>query len=227
MVTLDKYKPPPPVIQLSEKAWREIEATLGLAEPAPYVRIRIAKYVAWELDDAGVPPPRPAEVRKWLIRVQADAERLAGDLEFDFEGDDDSAQGIAMYRHIGMLEPQRSSLVATLRGLASDTERFRRSVPKDKGGRVIDATRWNIICNLATAYYLTTGKKPTPTTDSEHSPSEPYKGRFFKFVDTVLRHMAPELHKGNQSLGQAIKRALREWRRRVAPKGGQNQAPNH
>src|SRR6266446_6231140 len=107
-------------IGLPEKAWREIEATLGLKEPNLAVRGDIARYVSWHLFDAqfGPPPLRHSVQRKWITRIRAKAQRLVSDLDWEAiedESDDAWAHMLAARDLVGadeMLLPLLKEMLA-------------------------------------------------------------------------------------------------------------------
>ncbi len=213
--TLDKLGPPEPAIKLPEKDWRRIEATLGIEKPNPGIRCGVANnillYLAPEPQLARV---RPSQLRKSINKILKDARQLRADLVFeDDEEDQDDLQEWARAKIVFTCirprdrEPLLSSLDQVIKTLEGDLA----SMPPNKGGRPRDATLYGLTHSLALAYCEATGEIPTVTYDA-YKDQEPYRGRFLEFVQAVLTVFGPSLDKGNQALGKAVQRVLKDWR---------------
>lgn len=213
MPTLDKVTIRSPVLDLPEPVWREIEATLGLEKPNPGVRERIARYVANHLFDATIPEPRRALMRHWIERIQKHGKPLLADLDWsarEDETDDAWAQTMVIYDLLSGREQEQ--VRALLKKLTDHAENLLARVRPDKGGKVADAFAYGLVYDLATAYELATGKRPT-CTYNPYGDRGVYESPFLNFVDAVLRHVAPDHTKGNLALGKLIQRVLKIWRR--------------
>jgi hypothetical protein len=196
-----------------EEVWRDIEAKLGLTAPNPALRQQVAQCVSDLQVSSPDPDPRPAEVRKWLVRVQRNARRLLSDL--DFPGTLNNAQWRKYLIVTSQLRLAEQRLVAELNGLIKFAERRLADTPRDKGGRQPNPFSWSAIYQLATIFHSVTGRVPTITFDAGQAP---YKGAFFSFVMVTFRHLAPEYGKPNQALGKMIQRVLQVWRKNLPKK---------
>ena len=212
MPPLDRDKRPPPIIDLPEKAWLEIEATLGLERPDPGLRSSVANYVDIFVDapEADIPQPRPGHVRKRLKRIRDRAAGLLSDLEL--EGDEHGTSKDAWAKAFAiwsLLTPRkRKALSASLSAMVTEADETLRTLPQDKGGQQRDWPYYGLICALASAYENATDRRPTVTYDPIN---DLYRGLFFDFVNAVLQHLATQYDKGNQALGKSIQRALKIW----------------
>lgn len=218
MTTLDELtrSPPEPSIKLPEKDWRHIEATLGIEKPDPGFRRRVANCVnlyllspAPQLDRV-----RPGHLRKSITKILKDARQLRADLVFEDDGEDqEDLQEWARAKIVftRMRPRDRETLLSSLDQVIKTLEGDLASMPPNRGGRPRDATLYGLTHSLALAYRDTTGKFPTVTYD-HYKPHEPYRGRFLEFVQAVLTVFGPNLDKGNQALGKAVQRVLKDWR---------------
>ncbi len=209
MPTLDKYQPGPPIINLPEEAWREIEATLGLEKPDAGLRTRVARYVSMYLDspEADIPQPRPGHMRKRLKQIRDRAKALRDALEL--EGDEHSwTKAVAIWSLL--IERKRKSLLSSLSALVTEADEALRTLPPDKGGRQRDWPFYGLIWALASAYEIATDRRPTITFVDLNGG---YQGPFFDFVYAVLHHLAPQENKTDLALGKTIQRALQFWHR--------------
>ena len=213
MPTLDKYQPGPPIIDLPEEAWREIEAPLGLEKPDAGLRTRVARYVSMYLDspEADIPQPRPGDMGKRFKQIQARAKALrdALELEGDEHGTSKDAWAKAFAIWSLLTERKRKSLSSSLSGLITEADEALRRLPLDKGGRQRDWPFYGLICALASAYEIATDRRPTITFVELNGG---YRGPFFDFVYAVLHHLAPQEDKTDLALGKTIQRALKYWR---------------
>ena len=212
MPTLDKYQPGPPIIDLPEEAWREIEATLGLEKPDAGLRRRVARYVSMYLysPEADIPQLRPGDMRKRFKQIQTRAKALrdALELEGDEHGTSKDAWAKAAAIWSLLTERQRKALSSSLSALVTEADEALRMLPQDKGGRQRDWLFYSLICALASAYEIATDRRPTITLD----PDGEYRGPFFDFVYAVLHHFAPQKDRTDLALGKTIQRALKYWR---------------
>ncbi len=213
MPTLDKYQPPPPIMDLPEKAWRDIEVTLGLGQPDAGLRRRVARYVSMYLDspEADIPQPRPGDMRKRFKQIQARAKALRDTLEL--EGDEHGTSKDAWAKAFAiwslLTERKRKALSSSLSALVTEADEALRMLPQDKGGRQRDWPFYSLICALASAYEIATDRRPTITFVDLNGC---YQGPFFDFVYAVLHHFAPQKDKTDLALGKTIQRALKIWR---------------
>jgi hypothetical protein len=202
---------PDAAASVSEEAWREIEATLGLTSPDPDLRRKLEDRIIDFVEHPPLPDPRPAQVRKWLSQVRRDAQRLLDNFELPEELKGADWQRFLVLRQ--MPEAISERLPSILTSLIRDTERRLERTPRDKGGSPDDGFTGNAIYDLATLFSTTTGRRPTVTYDN-YGREPRYGGEFFQFVDVTLRRLAPRFSKNNQALGMMIKRVLPMWGRK-------------
>jgi hypothetical protein len=200
---------------VSEEAWREIEATLGLTAPDPDLRRKLTHRIIDFLEHPPLEDPRPAEVRRWLMRVQKNAERLLSDFEFPDKLDEESWQRF-LVANSELRWDVLERLVSTLNSLIKLTQERLENTPPDKGGKPSDEFSWGAIYDLATIFHSATGKKPTVAFDP-YAASAPYKGAFFNFAEKTYRHLAPRYVRTNQAFGKLAQRALWVWRKKHLP----------
>ena len=222
MTTLDELtrSPPEPSIKLPEKDWRRIEATLGIEKPDPGFRRRVANCVNLYL-----PPPapqldrvRPGHLRKSITKILKDARQLRADLVFEDDEEDQEdlqewARAKVAFTFIHYRD--RKTLLSTLDQVINTLEGNLASLPPARGGRPRDATLYGLTHSLALAYHEATGEFPTVTYDP-YAVQEPYRSRFLDFVQAVLTVFGPSFDKGNQALGKAAQRVLKDWGPRKA-----------
>jgi hypothetical protein len=215
-------------IGLPEKAWREIEATLGMKEPNLAVRGDIARYVYRHLSDAqfGPPPLRRSVQRKWITRIRANAQRLVTDLDWEAiedESDDAWAQMLAAHDLLGADEAKM--LLPLLKEVLARADKLLARLPRDKGGKLADPFAWGLVYDLACFYEWATERRPTITyndygnKDGDHNEdgnAGRYESPFLDFVAAVLRVFAPDRAKENIALGKHLERVLKVWRRHRA-----------
>ena len=218
MTTLDELmrSPPEPAIKVPEENWRGIEAAVGLKQPDPWFRVRVARYVLMYFDDpnAVLQGIRPSHLRKSINKTLEHAKRLRADLVFeDEEATVDPQEWAQAYVAYWSLMPRnRETLVSRLDTLIKSLEADLASLPPDRGGHLPDVTLQGFIQALAAAYEIATGKFPRLTYDDLRGK---YRGIFLNFVQRVLKVFAPQYLKSNLSLGKAIQRALKPLRART------------
>jgi len=219
MPSPDELPPPKPQIDSPEDAWREIEGTLGISEPDPWFRARVASYVDLQYDDPTDEPRsrvRPAHLRQALTELRDLSTRLAEYLRLQYgtEPTDSPIQWARFHVVADLLRrDEQRAFAATLRGLARKAGAAIRKLPSDKGGRSADLTFLGFVHALATLYVDMTHDMPGV---SQPPGGGAYGGPFFRFVEAVSRHLVPARHrkKTNGALGKAIERALANWRRK-------------
>ncbi len=219
MTTLDELGPPEPAINLPEKVWRRIEATLGIEKPNPGIRCGVANsillYLAWP--EPQLARVRPSHLRKSINKILKDARQLRADFVFeDDEEDQDDLQEWARAKIVFtcIRSRDREPLLSSLDQVVKTLEGIMASLPSSRGGRPRNVTLYGLTHHLADEYFHATGEIPTMTHDPFQD-DEPYRGQFFDFVRTVLEVFAPQYDSGNLALGKSIQRTLRDWRTRT------------
>jgi hypothetical protein len=209
-----------PQIELTEEAWREIECAINLKEPSQELREYVADNFRFcyssSFDIFALPyllpdNVRPRDMRAALSKIAQLASNLA-DL-FDLEDSRASSNNPKEWASILSLKIisgiDKKTLVTTLRAIDAQAKEAMGKLRADRGGAPRD-TRFIFFVNyLGRVYTDLTGNPPRVSYSPSKRPR--YRGPFFKFVETILRHLLPEeRHKSsNSALGKAIQRVLR------------------
>lgn len=214
MARLDQLRPSEPPIGSAED-YRSIEAVLGIYEPNHDFRNRIASYVSLYDKRLDGPNVRPGQLKKWLERIEKDASALRADLDIASAADDEDESPLAWARMdaVQWLLPrrERETLIKELSKLIAKTKDGLASLPVDKGGPPTDWHLYGLICALATAYEIETGKQPRITYDPIENE---YDSQFYRFVEKIFNLLVPQYsEKSHIALGKSVDRGLRIWRR--------------
>jgi hypothetical protein len=209
-----------PTLELSEEAWREIESTIGLREPSPLLRERLASYLRWYCDNSSTGGPHlapnllpPIVRRRHMEEALSKFAGLAANLA-DLLEDKNSKAPLESPEHwaeklsAGLLSIQdRKALVTTLRDIDAQAKDAIGQLPADKGGPSGDANFIAIVSALADLYEHLTGETPGVS----QSPLGEYGGPFFRFVNAAFLHLPPRKRRKrtNVALGKAIQRVLK------------------
>jgi hypothetical protein len=223
---IEDFKDSPPCIELPEEKWRELEVTLGVAEPNLAIRRDIARYVERHLFSAelDLPKKRNGAQRKWVTRIRKKAQHLTDVLDWAASADESDDRWAQMYAVYDLLSRnEQEGLLASLKSMLASADDMLARLPKGKGGRDVDDFAWGLVFDLAFLYEWATGQRPTITYNDYGHPDSDYdedgnvgiyEGPFLDFVAAVLRVFAPDRAKGNTALGKHIVRVLKAWRRR-------------